>query len=341
MARTIILVTGAGRSGTSTVAGALTKLGFHLPSPKVEADETNPRGFFESQWVVDFHKRLLNAVPVRTIDSRPEAYDLMVQMARRPEPYDELRAWLAGLHADRVVVKDPRAFWLAGLWRRAAADTGFELASLTMLRHPAEVAASRDFAYLRDRDESFRRQRGTANIAAWCSAAYDTERATRPSRRAFVRHADLMADWRAALTRAGEQLGLDLRVPADHHPVDDFVDTSLRRATATWDAYDLPDELQLLAERTWEAVQRLVPEPTDADAVARLEALRAEYLRLHDFAVAVALDHTHAREAHVRRRVKQKHGIPLDTPAPYQPVPLAGEPAEATGGLARLLRRRR
>lgn len=319
MTRRIVLVTGAGRSGTSTVAGVLTKLGLHLPLPEIEADATNPRGFFESQWVVDFHKRLLGSVPVRTVDSRPEAYELMTAVARRPEPYDALRRWLSGLDsagaaAERVVVKDPRAFWVADLWRRAAADTGFELLSLTMLRHPAEVAASRDSAYLADRDESFRRQRGTANIAAWCAAAYDTERATRPSRRTFVRHADLMTDWRSTMAHAGTQLGLDLTVAPGHHPVDDFVDTSLRRAQAGWDAYDLPDDLRLLADRTWEAVQRLVADPTDGEAVAEVADLRTSYTRLHDFAVAVALDHTHAREAHVRRRVKQNHGIPLDAP---------------------------
>ena len=62
--RRALLVSGAGRSGTSTVAGSLALLGLYIPQPEVEADSTNPRGFFESRWVVDFHKRQLDRSPV-------------------------------------------------------------------------------------------------------------------------------------------------------------------------------------------------------------------------------------------------------------------------------------
>ena len=54
-----MLVTGAGRSGTSTAAGALHMLGFHLPRPVLHANESNPKGFFESRWPVRFHRRLM------------------------------------------------------------------------------------------------------------------------------------------------------------------------------------------------------------------------------------------------------------------------------------------
>ena len=38
-------------------AGILGQLGFHIPQPEVQADDTNPRGFGEPRWVVDFHSR--------------------------------------------------------------------------------------------------------------------------------------------------------------------------------------------------------------------------------------------------------------------------------------------
>ncbi|MET0525856.1 MAG: hypothetical protein ABWZ91_13710, partial [Nocardioides sp.] len=73
----LVMVAGAGRSGTSTVAGALSMLGLHLPQPEVPADETNPRGFFETQWVVDFNNALLDRSPQsRTLDARPEVDEL-------------------------------------------------------------------------------------------------------------------------------------------------------------------------------------------------------------------------------------------------------------------------
>ena len=45
--RTMVIVTGAGRSGTSSMAGALKQLGVLVPQPEVQANKANPRGHFE------------------------------------------------------------------------------------------------------------------------------------------------------------------------------------------------------------------------------------------------------------------------------------------------------
>jgi hypothetical protein len=304
----LVMVAGAGRSGTSTVAGALSMLGLHLPQPEVPADDTNPRGFFESQWVVDFHKELLDRSPVvRTLDARPEVAEIA---DKRPTDEDAVRlaAWLAEqLAHDQVLVKDPRAFWFHDLWRRTALGQDAELAFLTMLRHPAEVAKSRDTWYTPDITEDFRRHRGTANVAGWCNAAFVTERVTRPDRRVFVRYSDLLSDWRAALVPVAERLALTLDGDLSsnrHHPVDDFIDSGLRRSETTWDSVDLPDTLRAVAEGVWEQMNLLVDDPDDASVPSALELLERDYDRVHDHAVAIALDHTRAREVHVRRKAK-------------------------------------
>ena len=54
----LVLITGTGRSGTSTIAGTLHHLGLHVPGPHLGANESNPKGFFESSWAVAFHKRI-------------------------------------------------------------------------------------------------------------------------------------------------------------------------------------------------------------------------------------------------------------------------------------------
>ena len=69
-----MLVVGVGRSGTSLLTGILGQLGLHIPTPEVKADETNPRGFGEPRWVVDFHSRLLRAERVTVNDARPAAF---------------------------------------------------------------------------------------------------------------------------------------------------------------------------------------------------------------------------------------------------------------------------
>ena len=99
--RTLVLVAGSGRSGTSLFTGILQRLGFHVPQPEVPADETNPRGFAESQWVVDFHTRLLKKAAVQVSDARPTAWARVAELTLDSQLGEELRTWL-GVHGRRI-----------------------------------------------------------------------------------------------------------------------------------------------------------------------------------------------------------------------------------------------
>ena len=144
-ARTLVIVTGSGRSGTSTVTGSLKMLGSYIPQPEIPPNEANPRGYFEPKWTVEFQKRVLADAGVRTLDARPEAYELMQPTCAKASFRDELADWFgAQLHGRQIVVKDPRSFWLRNLWVPVAGELGVDTRFLTMLRHPAEVVGSRD-----------------------------------------------------------------------------------------------------------------------------------------------------------------------------------------------------
>lgn len=302
----LVIVTGSGRSGTSSVAGTLKRLGLHVPQPEVEADESNPRGYYEPLWVTEFHRELLNPIPVRTIDSRPTAMERAAE-AVTPEVEQRLRDWLSGeLDHPQVVIKDPREFWVHDLWLRVAGELGAEVTTLTMLRHPTEVVRSRDTAYLTEQNESFRRQRETTNVAAWVNAAFETERVTRGHRRAFVPYADLVGDWRTAMARAAVQLDVAIGDTTAPHPVDDFIDARLNRSQVSWDDLEVSPQLQDLAERTWAAMSTLVVEPHDEAAIAELERMHGEYVEMYEFAAAIALDETTAQVGQVRRNLRRK-----------------------------------
>src|SRR5918995_761803 len=94
--RSLVLVAGSGRSGTSLFSGIMKRLGYTVPGPEVPADETNPRGFAESQWVVDFHMRLLRRAGVHTADARPAAWARTDRVGLDAAVVAELRGWLAG-----------------------------------------------------------------------------------------------------------------------------------------------------------------------------------------------------------------------------------------------------
>ena len=106
----LVIVAGVGRSGTSLFTTILGMAGFHVPQPEVQADSTNPKGFGEPQWVVDFHGRNLRSRRVSVWDSRPAAWEETAHAADDPPTLAELRSWLAVqfVGRDSVVVKDPR-----------------------------------------------------------------------------------------------------------------------------------------------------------------------------------------------------------------------------------------
>ncbi len=294
----LVLVSGSGRSGTSSLAGTLKRLGLHVPQPEVEASETNPRGFYEPQWVIDFHKRHLKELALFNIDSRPAAVDLVSHYIASGAPAAELHGWLSGqLDAAQLVVKDPHAFWFAQVWEQVTAELGVDLRWLTALRHPAEVVGSRDIAYLSSQSDDLRLTKETSNVAGWVHAALLTERAGRGSRRAFVRYGDLLADWRSALAPVQEQLDLAFNVDlasTDHHPVDDFIEPSMRKSQLTWDDVRTPDWLRDMAEEVWQLLGVLTTSPDDEESQKRLDQVHEDYTARYADAVALTFDHTRA-----------------------------------------------
>ena len=292
---TVVLVTGSMRSGTSSLAGSLKQLGWHVPQPEVPASERNAKGHFEPRWVIEFHKRLLRDALVRPSDGSPRAAGRVAALLEDTVEA-ELRDWLAAQAEPRIVVKDPHAAWLLPLWRTAAAAAGRDLKVLTALRHPAEVVGSQDITWGQGRrTEAERRVKETSNTAAWTNLALVTEAGSRDADRAFIRYHDLLADWRGALGAVSEQLGLALPLDEDHG-LDDFLDPGMRRSQLTWADIVVPDWLRALAEDSWQQLGALVRDPADPAVVERLAAARAAYDARYAEAVAVSLDEARHRE---------------------------------------------
>ena len=196
---------GSGRSGTSVLAGALQRLGYHVPQPEVTPDETNPRGFGEPQWVVDFHTELLARASVQVTDARPSSSARAVETGYDITERARLASWLTEEFAgtEQIVIKDPRLLWFVPLWRMAARDAASEARFITMLRHPAEVVASKERWY-----DNF--SNPTNRLAGWINTMLYTERATRDATRSFVLFDALLSDWAPTIARLDHQLGLSI-----------------------------------------------------------------------------------------------------------------------------------
>ena len=286
--RRLVLVVGIGRSGTSLFTGILSHLGFRVPQPEVKADDTNPRGFNEPRWVVDFHTRLMRARRVTVFDSRPAAWEITADAAEDDAALKDLRSWLdvQFVGASSVVVKDPRIGWFLPLWLRCAEDMGVEASFATLLRQPPEVVSSARQWY-------GTWQADASRAAAWLNVTLGTELATRGARRAFVRYDSLLENWSREIGRVGRLLDVPWAADVERtgHPgVEAFVDPGLRRETVGWDEVSVPLALREQVDHVWDLVTTLAqPGNGDRDNVqASLDDARAAYIRLYEEAEAIA-----------------------------------------------------
>jgi hypothetical protein len=298
----IVFVAGSGRSGTSLMSGILKHMGLYVPEPEVAADKTNPKGFGEPQWVVDFHNELLERVNVHPGDARPGAWFDAGRAGTREPNRTELTNWLRPHveQADALVIKDPRISWFLGMWRVAAVRVGASSSTITMLRPPAEVVGSKNTYYGGRLDDISR-------LAGWTNMMLFTERATRGSSRSFVRYHDLLTDWTRTLVRVGEELGLaDVTNagPGRMQEVHRFVDPELRRIRSTWDDLSVPTALREIAAATWEQLDLLAEPGGDTPALHQtLDGLRRDYATLYAEAEAMARSSVNAAgPAYLRKR---------------------------------------
>ncbi len=286
--RRAIFVLGSGRSGTGTMSGTLQALGAHVPQPEVSADDTNPKGFGEPRWVVDFHEQLLRRSNVQVSDARPQAWFEAGKLATNEEVRENLYSWLGGQFAEgpnEIVLKDPRLAWFIGLWRSAALRCAATPTYVTMLRPVTEVVGSKQPYYAQRFDE-------VSRTAAWVNLMLHTERATRGSQRAFVRYRDLLRDWTVPLFELGELFDLHSVKSAtanDIRLVHNFIDPTPRRVALSWDDIDVPKSLREIAEESWEALNGLADTGGDENKAHKtLDDLRAAYSLYYADAEAIS-----------------------------------------------------
>jgi hypothetical protein len=305
--RRVVFVVGSGRSGTSALSGALQILGLHVPQPEVVPDETNPKGFGESQWVVDFHHRLLRRCNVLPSDARPSAWFDAGKVSTTEQVREELTSWL-GEHFEggtkEILIKDPRLVWFVGLWRSAATRLGATSSYVIMLRPPLDVVGSKKKYYASAQGELSR-------IAAWLNLMLHTERATRGAPRMFVAYHSLLEDWTVPVYSIGETFDLAAikgATAADIRKVHSFIDPSLNRVRVTEPDGDVPKRLLGLVDETWRQLITLLEENGDnPDTHAALDELRREYLSLYDEAEGIAQSTALAVRRQVERQVAREN----------------------------------
>lgn len=223
--RTALLVLGMHRSGTSSVAGAFSLLGGTPPRTLMPAADDNPRGFWESAVLMEFHDRILEAGGSSWRDWRP--FPISSVLDARPDFLGEGRRLLESEFGDSqfIVLKDPRVCRFSSFWNSLLTESGYRTVVVSPLRPPLEVAASLTSRNDMEKAEALR---------LWLRHVLDAERDSRSFNRIFVEWAQFLTDWRTTVCRANDALKLAIEVddPARSATVDDFISSDLRRQVA-------------------------------------------------------------------------------------------------------------
>lgn len=205
----MLLVVGMHRSGTSALAGLLTKAGVASAAKLNPAAADNPRGYWEPAEIVALHDELLwklgsswdDVAPISETWQQSDLYKIYRQRltASFKANYSE--------DAPLVVVKDPRICKFMPLWSDISKSLGREPLYVLPLRNPFEVAGS--LKHRNNFDE-------TKSVLLWVSHLVEAEYHTRGAKRVFVTYDDLLRDYSTVLGSIERTLGIALAAGEDN-----------------------------------------------------------------------------------------------------------------------------
>ncbi len=146
------IVLGAGRSGTSMLAGMLSGVGYYMGANLLAPNQTNPKGFFEDYNINLLNEEILASVTPRRPRFLSTFFQHLPQKNQRwlakvkPEQLitcnEEIRARIKQLLARETpfCYKDPRFSYTLGCWRPLL--TGYNPLYLCVFRSPSDTAES-------------------------------------------------------------------------------------------------------------------------------------------------------------------------------------------------------
>jgi hypothetical protein len=267
----LVVVLGMHRSGTSSAAGALVRLGAAAPQHLLAPNSDNERGFWESPVIVDLNNAILTAGGSDWKDWRK--FDLNKIDASKAKAFRARAKEALAEEFDDVgfaVMKDPRICRLMPFWGPVFADAKWSVRALLPIRSPLEVGQS---LYCRDGLSP------AYGCLLWLRHVLDAEIETRGMARAVLDWPQFLGDRRKALTRVSEQWGLMWPYLYEDvlAEVDEFISADLRRQRASEADLQTHPAVNDLVRRTYAAMIELVQDSGDSCVLQKLDDLRSGF----------------------------------------------------------------
>ena len=217
----VTIVLGMHRSGTSAVAGVLTKLGGAAPGTLFPPDSVNARGYFESIHFMQLHDELLASAGSCWHDwrkfnpawHRSPTADAFKQRAKQIFEAEFGNATLP-------ILKDPRICRFVPFWLDVIKDMEAAPRIVIPIRSPLEVAHS-----LKKRNAMSL----TKGLLLWLRHVLDAEAQTRSTVRSIFALDQFLSDWQSISDKIALDTGFAWPRLSDRsvHEVEQFLSSEL------------------------------------------------------------------------------------------------------------------
>ncbi|KAA3507680.1 hypothetical protein [Agrobacterium rosae] len=281
----VVVVLGMHRSGTSSVAGTLVKLGGKAPANLMKDNAFNERGYFESATIAQFDDDILSSAGSRWDDWRafdPKWYDSVVALEFRARARDVFAMEFAT--APLPIMKDPRIGRFFPFWRQVFEDMGKKISIVMPLRSPWDVAKS-----LKHRDEM------TMNYAVmlWLRYVLDAEAETRDLPRSIFSWQDFLGDWRSQCDTISAENGLTWPNVSDQSiaDVENFLSRDLQHHVDARDGFSELRQTNQWAVDAYDALVELSQSGKSVSALATLSRIRHAFNEASDIFSPLLSDH--------------------------------------------------
>lgn len=223
--RSLIVVLGMHRSGTSAMAGLLSKAGISFGRNLMPPHRDNPKGYFEDNAILNINDAILTAIRSSWYDITPLKFS--------PEKIKSKKARLMRYVKKQIKrspilgVKDPRIIRLLPVWLPIIKSLRITPRFIIVVRDVREVCRSLN-----------KRNHMSCLYASvlWALENLRCERYTRGLDRIFINYDDLIKNPFACMNKIKDRLGLPLELSAkNRRNIYSFINASLNRSRSAAD----------------------------------------------------------------------------------------------------------
>lgn len=217
-----LIILGMHRSGTSAMAGALTKCGLYLGNNLMPGNYFNPKGFFEDLNIVSIHEKILKRLNL----SWDHVGDIEPKDRKRisTDYKERLISYLRKEFTNHPLFgfKDPRTSRVLFLWKEALKDISYKPYFLIMVREPGEVCRSLDTRNGFD---------PLLTLTLWAKEYLCSEKETRGLNRLYIPYKSLIKNPVQTIRKIDKTFDLSLDLSEKgQEKILEHIDTSLNRS---------------------------------------------------------------------------------------------------------------